>query len=65
MRFILFTLGALAVLGGLFFFANAVGAVHEIEGLIMFLIASVLIVGGAIVEAQLRSRRESNPWLKS
>ncbi len=39
-----------ALLGGLFFMFAAKSAVHEIEGLILFLIAAVMIVAAEVRE---------------
>lgn len=40
----------IALLSGLYFMMSAKSAVHEIEGLILFLIASVLIVAAEVRE---------------
>lgn len=37
------------IVGVLFFFSEATGAVHEIEGLVCFLGAAVFLAGSAIV----------------
>lgn len=52
---VLFLMAFASFFGGYFFFAEAKSALHQIEGLIMFLIAAVFFVGGAIV------RRLSQP----
>lgn len=51
MRVFLFVLSVVAFLAGLAIMAGAHGAIHQIGGLILFLIAAVLLSGAAIVEA--------------
>jgi hypothetical protein len=58
MRLLLFLLSGVAVLLGVAAFTNAASAAHEIQGLILLLIAAVLVVGAAIVEAVNRVERE-------
>lgn len=43
--------GVLSFLMGMAIFSSAKGAIHEIEGFLLFLISAVLISGGAIVAA--------------
>lgn len=51
MRVILFLLAILAGLAGFLILVSAKGAVHEIEGFILWLIAAVLLTGAAIIDA--------------
>lgn len=48
---ILRILGFIAIIAGLVIFAGAKSAVHEIEGLLLFLIAAVLISSAFIIVA--------------
>ena len=45
------TLAILAILAGTVVLIGAEGAIHEIEALILFLIAAVLISGAGVVKA--------------
>jgi len=47
----LFLLASLAFIAGCGFFGIAKSAIHEIEGLLCFLISAVLLTGSAIVSA--------------
>jgi hypothetical protein len=49
MRIFLFILCILCFLAGLVIFAGAKSAIHEIEGLQLFLISAVFLIGAAIV----------------
>jgi hypothetical protein len=51
MRVILFLFAALAVLASIAVFSQSQSAVHEIEGFVLLLTASVLLAGAATVEA--------------
>jgi hypothetical protein len=51
MRIFLFILCVLSFLAGGTILAGAKSAIHEIEGLVLFLIAAVFLVGAAIVDA--------------
>jgi uncharacterized membrane protein len=51
MHIVLFILSILVFLFGVFMLMLAQSAIHEIQAMICFLIASVLFVGSAIVEA--------------
>lgn len=63
MRIMLPILAALSFFGGFAVFGNAKSAVHEIEGLILFLISSVFISGACTVEALLLGRKSNtNKW---
>ena len=50
--------GFIAIIAGIAIFVNAKSAVHEIEGLLFFLIASVLISSSFIIGAISKSREE-------
>jgi hypothetical protein len=51
-------LGLVAICAAAAVFAQAQSAVHEIEGLILLLIAAVLLAGGGICEALAKAWRE-------
>jgi len=51
MRVFFFICALLAFGLGLFIFAGAAGAVHEIAALVLFLISAVLLVGAVVVDA--------------
>lgn len=51
MRILLFILCAFAMLFGMAILGAAKSAIHEIEAFILFLIAAVLLIGAAIVDA--------------
>ncbi len=51
MRYLLLVLAVIAVLLAVGTFSMAESAIHEIEGLILFLMAAVFISGAGIVEA--------------
>ena len=55
MKYIYGSFALLAILSGMYFFFAAKSAVHEIEGLILFLIAAVLIVAAEVSEGFSRS----------
>ena len=48
---VLMVFGGLAILGGLIIFGGAKSAIHEIEGLLFFLIAAVLFSSSAIINS--------------
>lgn len=50
MKYIYGILALLSILSGLYFLMAAKSAVHEIEGLILFLIAAVLFVAAEVRE---------------
>lgn len=58
MVIVLVLLAVGAFLAGALFFAVAKSAIHEIEGLVCWLISAVCLSGGVIVEATHRMRRE-------
>ena len=51
MRIVLFVFGCLSLLGGLAILVIVKSAIHEIESLILFLIAAVLIGSASVVDA--------------
>lgn len=51
MRVVLSLFGLAAIIGGILILGGAESAVHEIESLILFLIATVFITGACIVES--------------
>ena len=61
MRFVLFLLAILALAIGLLMVAEAKSALHEIEGLISILIASVLLAGAAVVDQLVQSLKARGP----
>ena len=54
-------LSILAFLAGLVVMGLSSGAIHEIEGLVLWVISALFLVGAAIVEAVKRSPRASTP----
>ncbi len=58
MRVFLFIVAVLACLAGFGIFTSSMSAVHEIEGLILFLISVVCLSGAGIIEAINRLRGE-------
>ena len=58
MSIILRVLGFIAIIAGGGIFASAKSAVHEIEGLILFLIASILISSAFIIIAIDKSKED-------
>lgn len=52
MRILLFGLGVVAGLLGIAVLTESQSAFHEMEGLLLFTIAAILVTGAAIVEAQ-------------
>jgi len=48
---LLFLLSLLAFVFGAGIFSMAKSAIHEIEGFLLFIISSILLVGAAIIEA--------------
>lgn len=58
MRVVLFLLAIVVVLFALVVLSAASGALHEIEAFILFLIAAVLLIGAAIVDALLQIRKD-------
>lgn len=59
MRFLLFILASLAFLAGACVLVFAKSAIHEIEALILFLIAAVFCSGAGIVDAVVHLRKET------
>lgn len=47
----LFLLSLLAFVFGAVIFSMAKSAIHEIEGFLLFIISSILLIGSAIIEA--------------
>jgi hypothetical protein len=45
--------------------ASAKGAIHEIEGFMLFLISAVLLIGGAVIEALGRSHKKFESVIES
>ena len=62
MHIFLSIFSVLAFLAGLGVLIGATGAIHEIEGFVLMLISSVLLVGAAIVDA-IRYARERLEWV--
>ena len=58
MRFVFAILAVLIFLGGCSILAAAKSAIHEIEAFMLFLIAAVFLVGGAIMDALVVIRKE-------
>lgn len=58
MRVVLLVIGVLGLIFGMFVFANAQSAVHEIEGMIAFVIFAVSLAGAGIVSALERLRAQ-------
>ena len=61
MRACLFIIAGLGALYGVTAFGNAQSAVHEIEGLISFLIATVSFGLGGVIQAQVDARKPPKP----
>ena len=64
MRTLLFILSVIAFLVGGIILVGASGAIHEIEGFLLFLISTVLLSGAAIVEAINAARTQIEETLK-
>jgi hypothetical protein len=58
MRFILFILAVITFIFGIFFFGAAKSAIHEIEGMIVFLISAVFFTGSCICSYAAEIRKE-------